>query len=143
MNLGKVIWGDELSIGNVDIDNDHKKLLEVYNDLVDLIELNGNREEFAKILSKMTDYSLGHFKREETYMQKFAYPKLAEHKNFHNDFKYKVARYNVDLLSINPPEPIEIIKFLEKWLVNHIMNKDPDYENYKKKHQSDAKYSRF
>ena len=141
MNLGKVIWRNELSIGNVDVDNDHKKLLEVYNDLVDLIELNRSREEFAKILSKMTDYTLKHFKKEEAYMQEFAYPRLADHKKNHVDYKYKVAMYNVDLLSTNPPEPKEIIKFLENWWTHHIMNNDIDYENYRKKIQSDAKYS--
>ena len=143
MNLKKNIWRNELSIGNVNIDNDHKKLLEVYRDLVDLIELNRSREEFAKILSKMTDYTLKHFKKEEAYMQEFVYPKLEEHKKYHSDYTYKVAMYNVDLFSNNPPEPKEIIKFLEKWWENHIMNNDVDYENYKEKILSDAEYSTF
>lgn len=143
MNLKKIIWKNELSIGNVDIDNDHKTLLEVYSDLVDLIELKGSREEFAEILSKMTDYTLKHFKKEEAYMQAFAYPKLKEHKKCHDDYKYKVAMYNIDLLSSNPPEPKEIIKFLEKWWVNHVLINDVDYENYKKKILSDAEYSPF
>ncbi len=134
-NLEKKDWTNKLSIGNINIDNDHKRLLEVYNDLVDLIELNGNREEFAKILSKMTDYSLKHFEKEENYMQEFAYPKLTEHKQYHRNYIYKVAMYNVDLLSSNPPKPIEIIKFLEKWWINHIMNIDADYENYKRKNE--------
>ena len=143
MNLKKIIWRNELSIGNVNIDNDHKKLLEVYRDLVDLIELNRSREEFAKILSKMTDYTLKHFKKEEAYMQEFVYPKLEEHKKYRSDYTYKVAMYNVDLFSNNPPEPKEIIKFLEKWWENHIMNNDVDYENYKEKILSDAEYSTF
>lgn len=143
MNLEKIIWRNELSIGNVDIDNDHKKLLEAYSDLVDLIELNGSRQEFSEILSKMTDYTLQHFKKEEAYMEEFAYPKLKEHKKYHSDYKYKVAMYNVDLLSNNPPDPKEIIKFLEKWWVNHILNNDLDYENYKKRILSAAEYSLF
>jgi hemerythrin-like metal-binding protein len=143
MNLKKIIWKNELSIGNVNIDNDHEKLLEVYNDLVDLIELNGNREEFARILSLMTDYVLKHFKKEEAYMQELSYPKLTEHKQNHRDYSYKIAMYNVDLMGINPPEPREIIQSLEKWWVNHIMKSDLDYENYKKKNQSNAKYSTF
>jgi len=143
MNLGKIIWRNELSIGNNAIDNDHKKLLEIYNDLVDLIKLNRSREEFAKILSKMTGYTLNHFKKEESYMQQFAYPKLAEHKKYHRDYSYKVAMYNVDLLSVNPPDPIEITIFLEKWWTNHILNNDVDYESYRKKIQSATKYKMY
>ena len=126
MNLEKLEWSNNLSIGNTNIDNDHKKLIKIYNDLIDLIELDRNREEFAKILSKMTDYVLKHFKKEETYMQEFSYPKLTEHKQYHRDYSYKVAMYNVNLFGINPPEPREVIKFFEKWWTNHIMNSDLD-----------------
>ena len=143
MIMEKMNWTNELSIGNINIDNDHKKLIEVYNDLFDLIELNKNREEFAKILSKMTDYVLKHFKKEEFYMEEFKYPKLTEHKNYHYDYSYKVAMYNVYLLSTNSPEPKEIMEFLKKWWTNHILNIDMEYENYKKETESDATYNAF
>ncbi len=141
--LTKISWTNELSIGNINVDNDHKQLLDIYNDLVDLIELNKNREEFAKILSKMTDYVLKHFKQEEFYMQELAYPKLTEHKQYHRNYNYKVSMYNVDLLSANPPDPKDILEFLEKWWKNHILNNDLDYENYKKKNELDVKYRTF
>lgn len=76
-------------------------------------------------------------------MQKFSYPKLAEHKQYHRDYIHKVAMYNVDLSNDEPPEPIEIIRFLKKWWMNHILKIDSDYENYKNKIQSDVKYSRY
>ena len=57
-------WTTELSIGNKNIDEDHRQLIEIYNDLVDFITMNQSREEFAVILSKMTDYTLKHFKKE-------------------------------------------------------------------------------
>jgi hemerythrin len=141
--LERLKWSDELSFGNVNVDKDHKKLIEIYNDLVDLIELDRNREEFAIILSKLTDYTLTHFRKEEDYMQKFSYPNLSEHKNYHCDFMYKVAMFNVDLLSTNPPDPKGIINFVDKWLSQHIMKNDADYEKYKNEIQSDAIYQEY
>lgn len=141
--LERLRWSDELSFGNVNVDRDHKKLIEIYNDLVDLIELDKNREEFAIILSKLTDYTLSHFRKEEDYMQKFSYPELSEHKNHHVDFMYEVAMFNVDLLSSNPPEPKSIIKFVDKWLTQHIMKNDADYEKYKNEIQSNAIYREY
>jgi len=123
-NKKKRVWTNELSIGNSTKDDDHKKLLEIFNDLVELIENKKDRQEFAKILTKMTNYSLIHFKREEEYMRKLSYPILARHKNSHRNYIYKVAMYNVDLLSANPPDPKEIISFLEKWWTNHILIHD-------------------
>jgi hemerythrin len=139
-NLEKINWTNDFSIGNIDIDRDHKKLLDIYNDLVDLIESNKNNEEFAEILSKMTDYTLNHFGKEETYMQKFGYPKFTEHRQYHSNFIEKVAIYNFNLLSSNPLDPKEIIKFLVRWLIEHILKSDMDYEKYKKKIQSNATY---
>ena len=136
----KVVFWDRLSIGNPDIDKDHKKLLEIYNDLVDLIELKKSREEFAKILTRMTDYSLEHFKKEEKYMEYLSYPKFKEHKDFHKSYIYSVAMYNVDLLGANPPDPEQIIGFLKKWWIHHILQVDLQYETFKKENELDVKY---
>ncbi len=129
--LEKLKWTEELSIGNPDIDNEHKRIIEIYNDLVDHIIEKRGREAFAQILSKMTDYSLTHFKKEEGYMEKFSYPHLKEHKNYHRHYIYKVSMYNVNLMSTAPPNPSEIVEFLKGWWVNHILDIDKQYEKYK------------
>ena len=51
--------------------------------------------------------------------------------------------YNHNLSRINPPSPNEIIDFLEEWWINHILDKDLDYENYKKEIGSNAIYRIF
>ncbi|MDF1518158.1 MAG: hemerythrin family protein [Lutibacter sp.] len=135
-----MVWTQELSIGNEDVDYDHNKLLDIFNDLVELIEYNKGRQEFAKILTRMTDYSLSHFKKEDEYMRKMAYPLLNEHKNYHRDYIYKVAMFNVDLLNINSPDPKEIISFLEKWWTNHILTHDDKFEKFIKEVESSSTY---
>ena len=139
-NLEKLIWTAEFSIGNTNIDTVHKSLVDIYNDLIEYTESKRNRIEFAMILSKMTDYSLVHFKKEEKYMQKMSYPELTEHKRLHKDYSYKVAMYNIDLLGINPPEIKEVINFIHIWWVDHILKIDKKYEDYKKEIHSNVKY---
>jgi hemerythrin-like metal-binding protein len=136
----KMISWEKLSIDNPEIDNEHKRLFEIYNDLVDLIEYKKSREDFAKILSMMTDYSLMHFKKEEKYMELLSYPKIREHRVYHRNYIYKVAMYNVDLLSENPPEPKKILKFLKDWWLNHILKIDSLYESFKKEHALNINY---
>ena len=143
MGAKKKIWTDDLSIGNVRIDNDHKKLLEAYDDLVDLIDHDGSIEDFAKILSKMTDYVFKHLKNEEKYMEEFGYPKLKEHQQFHRDYNYKVSMYNFNLLGSTPPDPHEIIEYIREWWINHILKHDIDYENYHNSIGSDVSYDSF
>jgi len=138
--MEKIIWSDDLSIGNTDIDIVHKDWVNIYNDLIEYNESKGNRVAFAMILTKMTEYSLMHFKKEEEYMQKLNYPDLSGHKRLHKDYSYKVAMYNIDLLGVNPPSINEIISFIDNWLIDHILKIDKKYEDYKKEIHSDVKY---
>jgi hemerythrin len=140
-NYEKIIWDHNFSIGNVKIDEEHKLLLKIFNELVDYINtLNNEGDEFARLLSGMTDYSLTHFQREEQYMLNFSYPKLEEHKRYHKNYIYKVAMYNVNLLVPNPPDTKEILDFLKEWWSSHILKIDADYERYKKEVQFDVTY---
>lgn len=138
--LEKMVWTDALSIGNITVDEDHKKLFDIYNELVDLIELNKNREEFAKILSEMTDYARTHFRKEENYMKAFSYPGISDHIKFHHKYVRKVAMYNFHFTSPNPPDPFEIITFIGRWWADHILYCDLKYENYRKREQPNANY---
>jgi len=70
-DLEKLVWTNELSLNNEDIDREHKKLIEIYNELIDLCELNHNREEFARILTEMTDYGLIHFRKKKNICRNF------------------------------------------------------------------------
>jgi hemerythrin-like metal-binding protein len=134
------LWTHESLTGNKQIDEEHYQLFVIWAELKDLSEKKSSLSEFALILTKMTDYSLKHFKREEEYMAQMAYPKLAEHKNYHKNYIYKVSMYNLDLLSGNPPDPNEIVSFLENWWDNHILKIDTEYEAFKNEIKSNVIY---
>ena len=138
-----ITWNKSLSIGNTQVDNDHKKLINIYKDLVDLVEVDGSRENFAIILSKMTDYCLHHFEKEEKYMLQFNYPNYEEHKRKHEEYSYKVAMLNIELLGKVPPDPKEIALFIAEWWEKHILNCDIHYEKFKKEINSEAQYNSF
>jgi hemerythrin len=141
--LEKIQWFDGLSIGNANVDQDHKKLIKIYNDLVDLVTFQKSRESFAIILSQMTDYSLLHFRKEEEYMKAFSYPGLKGHRQHHMDYIYKVSMFNLELSRFNTTDPNDVILFLEKWWVNHILEKDIAFEKYKVAINSNACYNEF
>ncbi len=55
----------------------------------------------------------------------------------------KVAVYNTELLGNNPPDPKEIIEYIEDWWENHIVSLDKEYEVYKKSIGSHVRYPKF
>lgn len=127
----KIMWTDDLSIGNDNIDEDHHRLINIYNDLIDLVKFKKGNKEFARVLTEMTDYSLKHFKKEEKYFISFNYPNVVDHKNQHKEYIYKVAMYNIHMLDANPPDPNEIIDFLGNWWTKHIKVTDFEYEQFR------------
>lgn len=131
------VWNGKVITGNKNVDRDHYALFEIYNELK---VFDGSYSEFAKILTKMTDFSLVHFKREEEYMKQMGYPKLCEHIKYHREYVLKVSTYNFQLFNSTPPSVDEILDFLKNWWVNHISNYDFDYENFKNINDIEASY---
>jgi hemerythrin len=139
----KIHWSKGLSIGNYKIDRDHRKLLNIYNDLVKISNTKLQRDEFAKVLSGMTDYALLHFKKEELYMHELSYPQIDEHITYHIEYLNIVTGFNIEFNSINPPDQLKILKFIENWWINHIMKIDIEYEKYKSGANITAEYNPF
>lgn len=115
-------------------------MIDIINNLIDLVILEKDRKEFARILSDMTDYCFEHFEKEEDYMKKMNYPHLDLHRKTHNEYKYNVAIYNANLLEVNPPDPQEIILYLKKWWTDHILFLDAQYEIFKNENNANARY---
>ena len=139
---GRIILPDNLSVEHVESENDHLVLFDIYNELVAFDKLIWDRKELSIILLKLTEVSLIHFKREEAYMQYIAFPGLELHKIHHNSLAYKIARFNVNFFSDNPPVPLEIIQFLKAWLIEHVLSFDNVYERYLNKIHDDSAVSK-
>jgi len=118
-------WGNWSTNDNMDLNHEHKKLTEILNDLFELIKYKKGRQELARILSKMTDFSFNYFKEEDEYLT-LSSIEFNEVKNSQRNYILKVATYNVDLLSVNPPSPKEIIAFLEEWWLKHVLCQEKD-----------------
>jgi hemerythrin len=128
--LDKIFWSKELSVNYEKLDNQHQHLFEIINELVDEINLESQTEHFAIILSKLTNYSIVHFKEEEDYMKQNNFPSLLMHIEAHNNYRMQMALFNSNYLSTNPTRPHEVIEFLLKWWMNHIKIMDLVYKDF-------------
>lgn len=129
MNLEKFTWDNNMSIGNSKIDNEHIQIFKIYNNLVDITNGIGYHDEFARVLTEMTNYALKHFEKEEKYMRQMHYPKIQSHIEMHRKYIYKVAMFNVNYRV--ETDIIEVLNFINKWWNHHILGADLEYENYR------------
>lgn len=122
-----------MSVGVDVIDNDHKKLLKLINEMGFIIQANAPSKKGAieSVISELIDYTIYHFHREEKLMEVCGYPDLEKHKRVHETLKKKVQTY-LDSYEQKPQsfEPAAIRIFLNLWLVDHIMTMDKDYESW-------------
>lgn len=119
---------EEFRTGIESVDNEHQKLFEIadkaYKTLMDEF-IPDKYDYIVAILQELKDYATIHFKHEEEYMIKIQYKKLFSQKAEHEEFLEKISAYKLDDVDDNQIQVImELLNFLNDWLVNHIMKSD-------------------
>lgn len=127
-------WKDSYSVGIESIDEDHKGLINIINELFDAVSHGKAKEHLSGVLAKLIDYTKIHFKREETYFEKTNYPLLEEHKQQHDAFIVRINNLQKDFDKMNLTISVELLKFLTDWLVNHILSVDRKYKEHFQKY---------
>ncbi|MDR3139217.1 MAG: bacteriohemerythrin [Treponema sp.] len=125
-------WEDRYSLGIPLIDEQHKKLVDMTNDLYRGC-LQGDeaaRDYFMKAVHGTVDYVKYHFAAEEKILEKIRYPGLAEHKREHEGFVKKVFE---DVKSFEEGRkfvPNLFVRYLKDWILAHIAVEDKKYAEY-------------
>ncbi len=129
--MPKINWDDSFSVGNDDIDRQHKKWIRIFNALHDAIlnnDLTPYRTITIRALEDMLNYAKIHFSFEEKYMAGIGYPDVVAHRRLHKDFDTQIYQYYRDAQDGNAVLNTKIIKMVRNWLVQHIMIEDMKYK---------------
>ncbi|WP_319509022.1 bacteriohemerythrin [uncultured Methanolobus sp.] len=125
--MALVTWSDKYSMQIKEIDDQHKVLVGMINELHDAMKLAKSKEVSLEIINKMAEYTKFHFSTEEKYMKRFAYPDYAEHKLEHENFVENVLKFKDDYEKGKAGISYDILNFLKDWLVGHIQDTDKKY----------------
>ena len=127
-------WTDELSVGMREIDEQHKKLISIINQLHGAMLANRGRELQKEIIYQMVDYAVNHFALEEKLMLSSNFPGYQAHQLEHWQFAAEAAelkgRADRDELILS----LEILSLLKDWLQNHIIGTDMKYVGHFRAH---------
>lgn len=122
--MALIIWKEAYSVNIAEIDNQHKKLIELINNLHDAMITGKAKEEMSKILSSLVDYTLYHFATEEKIFDQYDFPGSKAHKKQHNDLIEQVAALQKKHEDGERVLTIDVMNFLRDWLNDHIMGSD-------------------
>ncbi len=120
-------WNENLSVQIKELDDQHKKLIALINELNEAMRVGKGKDIMAKILASLVDYTKYHFGAEEKLMQTHSYPTYIIHKKAHDDLTKQVIDLQKKFESGNVVITIDVMTFLKNWLSKHIMGTDKQY----------------
>lgn len=119
-------WAQDLVIDNGPIDEDHKHLVRLVNDLHTATSEGRGMEVVDTIMSELIQYTADHLRREEAEMASVGFPNLERHKIGHAAFVQSLndlqKRYQDGSITVAS----RLSTVLRDWLSLHIRRSDKE-----------------
>ena len=123
-------WNESYSVKVYEIDEEHKQLFKMINDLHDAMKSGQGSTVVAKVLDRLVRYTRIHFANEEEAMARVEYPAFLSHVAVHRELTQKVEELLVKVKGGTVGVSVEVMDFLQRWLTDHIMQMDQKYVPY-------------
>jgi len=125
-----LVWDYVLSVGNDEIDEDHQRLIDLFNMLNHAVTEGGNQEYLAAVLEELINCTVWHFSHEERLMLKHGYEGMTEHREEHQELIKSVKELQHKILQAGNAMVSDDLEYLERWLTAHILSADMKLGSY-------------
>jgi len=127
-----ITWSDKFACGIKLIDDQHKELVELVNEMFNHVTGNGlqERDYFNRVIQEAVNYVKTHFATEEKLMLATKFPGYTEHKKEHESFILAVVDNINDYKAGKRLTLSTFTRFLKDWVLSHIALMDKKYFDY-------------
>ena len=125
-----LVWDNILSVGIEEIDEDHRRLVNLFNILNHSVTEGDAPDYLEAVLEELISCTVWHFSHEERLMLKYGYEEIAEHKMEHQELIKSAKELQQKVLQAGKLVANEDIEFLEHWLTEHILTADMKLGSY-------------
>ncbi len=122
-----VEWNDDLVIGIDELDQQHKKLVDIANQLYVGFKKEKGKKEIKELLKGLSDYTSYHFSTEENYFKEFSYADAKAHIKEHQVFIKEITNFQNDFNRGKVRFLDDFMTFVKSWIINHFTNIDTKY----------------
>jgi hemerythrin len=134
--MAAITWKDDYSVGVGAMDNQHKQLFALINQLYEAMQKSATNDAMKTVLPGLLNYTKNHFAAEEKLIQQAGYPEFEAHQAYHREFAAKVVETVEKFKSTGIAPTVSLVTFLKDWLSNHILVKDKHYGAYIEKQKT-------
>ncbi len=122
-----ITWGPSLETGIAIIDAQHKRLVDIINDLDGAQKAGRSHEIMGAMLAELVDYTHLHFGTEEKLLVSHDYEDYDAHRRAHRVFTDQIEMDRDRFVEGNTQLDTSLMEFLRSWLINHIAVSDQAY----------------
>lgn len=126
------VWKDEYSVGIQSLDDDHRKLLHLINNLQTAVRYQTGEIFEKEALTEVVAYTKYHFEREEKMMKEIDYENFEAHKKTHETMIEKTNSFVQEYDKRGHEVIEEVALYLKNWLLGHINGTDQEYSTLMK-----------
>lgn len=120
-------WKKSYETGNPIIDQQHRGLVDIINELYDAIKYHGDIDHAYITYNELLKYTKIHFLREESLLKNSNYKELEKHLEQHKHLTDQVHKLEHEFANNRKEICVETILFLKSWLTDHIVGEDLKY----------------
>lgn len=119
-----IVWSSILSVGVAEIDDDHRLLIALFNELNRAVAAGESAEYLAATLEELINCTVWHFSHEERLMLKHGFPGIEPHKAAHRELIDAAREWQAKLAQTGYAVAEDEIRYLDRWLTEHILTVD-------------------
>ncbi len=122
-----VEWKPFYSVGDATIDEQHKKLLGIVDELYVATQMGHNAARVQAVVERLVEYAMSHFQHEERAMWDCGFPDFEAHKALHDEMRRRSLEFQANPAALSEND---LLQFVKSWWVRHIQNQDRKYAPY-------------
>ncbi len=124
INLVKLEWKTIWECGNPIIDEQHKKLIELANSLIDLASHKVSTETAISLFNQLIEHLIHHFTQEEQIIADAGFPDTPRHAERHQNLVKKILRLNNNLMRAELTPSTFFTFLVDEVIVGHMLIED-------------------
>ena len=130
MDRGNIIWKDQYSVGIDSIDQQHRKLVNLINQLTTAVDYSTGEEFEREALAELVGYTKTHFSYEEGLLEDNGYPGFEAHREEHRAMIAEVDAVLAEYEKDHDMAMRHACDYLKGWLIDHINGTDKQYSSF-------------
>lgn len=130
-----IAWRPQMSVDNGVIDDDHRQIIAIINEFLDIEEKSASAQECLQVLGKLDHYTKVHFKREVALQKSIGFRYIESHMGQHRDLLKRLDELRARTEANTAPENVVdihrgVAEILRSWFIDHIIRSDLNMRPY-------------